>query len=103
MSDARYRSRRWRSLRLQVLRRDLWRCTVVDGCALDASVCDHIIEVYEGMPSSLFFDPSNLRAACGPHNRRRGVVARLQRELAFGADEPAPRKPMFGAIRWRKP
>lgn len=93
--DRRYGSRRWKATRLRVLHRDLWRC-FVPGCQVTASVADHIIPVYPGMPDALFFDESNLRASCRHHNTARGVAARLDRELSGGADAPPTRSPAHG-------
>ena len=77
--DKRYGSQRWKRIRRQVLARDLWRRWALE-CGVSASVADHIEPVYDGMPDSLFFDPSNLRASCRRHNWARGVAARLERE-----------------------
>jgi hypothetical protein len=84
--DKRYGTRRWKKVRLGVLHRDLWAC-FVPGCGVSASVADHIIPVYPGMPDGLFFDATNLRASCRRHNTGRGVAARLERELEGMADE----------------
>lgn len=100
MTDKRYGSRRWKSVRLDVLHRDLWRCWV-PACERSASVADHIIAVGPDMPDALFFDPSNLRASCAPHNLRRGHVAQFQRELAGQAEPQRPRNPFV--IPLRKP
>ena len=56
MTERRYQVKRWRMLRLDVLRRDLWVCQVVPGCPVPAQVVDHISPVYEGMPDWEFFD-----------------------------------------------
>ena len=94
--DRRYGSRRWKRVRLRVLHRDLWTC-FVPACPVSASVADHIIEVYDGMPDGLFFDEWNLRASCRRHNTARGVAARLGRELE---GEPAPlRNPLVTPMR----
>ena len=93
MTERRYQVKRWRMLRLDVLRRDLWVCQVVPGCPVPAQVVDHISPVYEGMPDWEFFDPTNLRAACKHHNLRRGHVARFQQEL--GGVEVAARPSRF--------
>ncbi len=84
-------SRRWKALRLDILRRDLYRCQVVSGCEVRATVCDHIEPVYEGMPDWEFYDPMNLRAACMRHNTARGVAARLTRELGGMQEDPVRR------------
>jgi hypothetical protein len=87
--DRRYGSRRWKQLRLSILHRDLWSC-FVPACPVSASVADHIIPTYPGMPDAVFFDPLKLRASCKRHNTARGVAARLERELNGEAD-PEPR------------
>ena len=57
-SDRRYHTTLWRSIRLQVLERDEWRCQVriSPKCAGHANQCDHIIEPIVG---GAFFDMSN--------------------------------------------
>jgi 5-methylcytosine-specific restriction endonuclease McrA len=60
-----------------VLQRDLYVCRVVEGCAEAATVADHIVPVYPGMPDSLFYSPQNLRAACRRHNIARGFAVQL--------------------------
>jgi 5-methylcytosine-specific restriction endonuclease McrA len=82
VTDPRYRSMRWRKLRLRILARDAYRCRIVPDCPRPANVCDHIEPVHDEMPDSLFFDPRNLRAACKRHNLRRGHVAAFEREMA---------------------
>jgi len=99
--DKRYGSRRWKATRLRVLHRDLWAC-FVPGCGVSASVADHIIPVYPGMPNSWFFDEANLRASCKRHNTARGVAARLERELA-GEVEPARPNRLVTPFRPRSP
>lgn len=95
-------TRRWRRLRVLVLERDGWRCQVpvnaagrIDPaghpCGLPAETVDHIL------PRALGGDDSeaNLRAACQPHNRRKG--ARL--------DDAAGQLPVAGRARapYRRP
>jgi 5-methylcytosine-specific restriction endonuclease McrA len=77
VTDRRYRTKRWERIRLRVLNRDGWACRVVQGCPKPATVADHVIPVYDGMPDSLFFDPANLRAACRNHNLARGLTEDL--------------------------
>ena len=77
VSDRRYKSPRWRRVRLRVLARDAYRCRIVPGCDAHANVADHIQPVYPGMPDSLFFDPRNLRAGCRRHNVARGFASLL--------------------------
>lgn len=73
-------TKRWRRLRLAVLERDRWRCQVpVDAagridpagepCGLPAETVDHILPRARGGADDL----GNLRAACAPHNRRKGA------------------------------
>ena len=70
--DKRYNSRRWRErTRPRVLRRDMWRCQVVEGCTELGNHVDHINPVYPGMSDAEFFDVNNLRAACRLHNLAR--------------------------------
>ena len=78
--DRRYKTQRWRQGRLRVLNRDLWICRVVAGCPVRATVADHVLPVYPGMPDALFFGMGNLRAACHGHNKARG----------FAPDVPTP-------------
>ena len=94
--DKRYGTRRWKRVRLRVLHRDLWTC-FAPTCSVSASVADHIIEVYEGMPDALFFDEWNLRASCRRHNTARGVAARLEREV--GGDDRVPHHRLVTPMR----
>lgn len=73
-TDPRYKSRRWKKVRIRVLNRDRWTCQVAPGCTIRGNVCDHVIPVYDGMPDALFFGEGNLRAACRGHNIARGLV-----------------------------
>lgn len=97
-------TRAWRRIRLYVLDRDGWRCRVpVDEhgritpagrpCGLPAVTADHIIPRTRGGSD----DPSNLRAACEPHNLNKG--GRLDDEV-----RPAPsrrdRRPPAGGRAW---
>jgi hypothetical protein len=76
-------TQRWKRTRLRVLNRDLWICRVVPGCPVRATVADHVVPVYQGMPDFLFFGLGNLRAACQGHNKARG----------FAPDVPQPSGP----------
>ena len=76
--ERRYGTTRWKRVRLSVLRRDAYRCWVDGG---PASIADHIMPWYEGMPDSLFFGMDNLRASCKRHNTARGVAQRLERDV----------------------
>lgn len=80
--DKRYGSRRWRDTAKAVLARDLYVCRIAPGCSNRATVADHVLEVYPGMPDHLFFGMENLRAGCKDHNILRGKAARLERETA---------------------
>lgn len=101
--DKRYNSRRWRErTRPLVLRRDLWRCQVVEGCQGFGNNVGHINPVHPGMTDAEFFDINNLRAACRMHNLARyygdllqpGVTPREHRVPAV----PAPTH-IFGKTR----
>jgi hypothetical protein len=87
-TDPRYGSNRWRKIAKRVLARDGYVCRIVPGCRFPAKMADHIIEVYPGMPDSLFFGMGNLRAGCAYHNTARGIAARLKRESE--PEAPAP-------------
>jgi hypothetical protein len=77
-SDRRYGSRRWRQTAKMVLRRDFYVCRIVEGCPIRASVADHVIPTYPGMPDSLFFGLHNLRAGCQGHNKARGFAPEVK-------------------------
>lgn len=67
-------TRRWRRIRLLVLTRDGYRCQLPadDGaglCGAFASHVDHLLPRSQGGADV----PANLRAACAPHNLRRGA------------------------------
>jgi 5-methylcytosine-specific restriction endonuclease McrA len=69
MSDPRYGTKRWRTLRAQVIRRDGPHCSL-PHCTSDMSEpgmihVDHIVEVEDGGP---FWDPTNLRVVCKRHH-----------------------------------
>jgi hypothetical protein len=75
MRGSPYSSARWQRLRLAVLRRDGGRCQIRGRrCTGTATTVHHVL------PSSthphLFFDPSNLQAACKPCNYGDGAVVR---------------------------
>jgi 5-methylcytosine-specific restriction endonuclease McrA len=78
--DRRYGLQRWARLARRILRRDNYVCRIVPGCPTRATIADHIIPDYPGMPDALFFSEDNLRAGCKRHNYARGVAERLQRE-----------------------
>jgi 5-methylcytosine-specific restriction endonuclease McrA len=101
--DRRYGSKRWKELRLDVLRRDLHRCWI-PSCEAWADVCDHVAPVYPGMPDTEFYNPWNLRASCRRHNTARGVAARLERETAGLTEwtEPRPTWPRPVIFRDRR-
>ena len=73
-TDKRYRTARWKKVRLAVLRRDGEACRIVDGCQRRATVADHIVPGHEDMADHEFFAMSNLRAGCQPHNMARGIM-----------------------------
>ena len=76
--DKRYNSRRWRErTRPRVLRRDMWRCQIVEGCRELGDHVDHINPVYPGMPDHEFYDVDNLRAACRLYNLSRFYADQL--------------------------
>lgn len=81
-TDPRYRTYRWRKLRLAVLRRDGYRCWV-RGCPITGNVCDHIDAVSSTTTDAEFFDPTRLRASCRPHNIAR-AYAGPEFEAQFG-------------------
>jgi 5-methylcytosine-specific restriction endonuclease McrA len=98
-TDRRYKTRRWLTVRLQVLNRDLWRCQLAPGCPWPATVADHIEPVTPTMPDWQFYSPSNLQAACRDHNLAKGTADRMAR--LNGEDPPPPRRPrtIFGGPR----
>ena len=81
MSEAFYRSREWKALRSEVLRRQP-TCTT-PGCGARAVAVDHIQPRAKGGPDSL----SNLRGLCLHHHnqRRRGGEPRVVGCDATGA------------------
>ena len=91
--ERRYKTTRWRKVRLIVLRRDNYSCWVLN-CPRHANHCDHIDPVYPLMPASEFYGLHNLRASCFQHNTKRGVAARLEREMAEGV-APLPRRSVY--------
>jgi 5-methylcytosine-specific restriction endonuclease McrA len=61
-----YSSRAWRAIRKAVLIRDGYRCRIGGpNCKGTATTVDHIVSWQSG---GAWFDPANLRAACGPCN-----------------------------------
>lgn len=87
-SDPRYGTRRWKALRLRVLRRDSWACFFRDPepCQTEATVADHIERVTRDTTDAEFFNASGLRAACRRHNFARSIIA-----YATTAEPDAPR------------
>ena len=73
--DRRYGSMRWRRLAKSVVVApgyfQCWR----PECFRPATVADHIVAVYPGMPDAEFFSRDNLRPSCDPCNRARGLLA----------------------------
>ena len=80
--DDRIKSYRWQKVAKAVLVRDRYICRIVVDCPTRATVADHIIPRYPGMPDSLFFGMGNLRAGCREHNLARGHVAKLERVVS---------------------
>jgi len=88
IDDKRYKTKRWKDVRLRVLHRDGRRCWAKeeqpDGslipCPVMANIADHITPSSLAMPDHEFFSMANLRASCKRHNTARGVAARLDRE-----------------------
>src|SRR5690349_19488180 len=79
-----YKTKEWKRTAPAVVQRDRQRCLIVEGCARRATVADHILEVHPDMPWHEFIAMSNLRAGCHFHNTRRGMAARLEREMRDG-------------------
>ncbi len=83
MADRRYRTQAWQRLRLEVLARDAYVCQIQGPrCRGCANTVHHIL------PSSthphLFWDPSNLQAACSRCNYGHGAsVAATNRHAAL--------------------
>jgi 5-methylcytosine-specific restriction protein A len=68
---------KWRRVRRLVLERDRYRCRVQGvGCRGRADQVDHIVPVEAG---GAWYDPANLRAACGFCNRSREDQSRKTR------------------------
>lgn len=94
-TDLRYSNRRWRTVRLRVLARDGEACMIEAGCPFRATVADHIVPVYPGMPDSEFYDPTNLRASCRGHNLARPIIDATAQ--ARGEAPPArPSRSIYG-------
>ena len=69
MPVRRINGRPWRRVRLQVLERDGWRCTIgYPGCTVQATCVDHIRPISAGGAQ---LDPGNLRSACRRCNAAR--------------------------------
>lgn len=60
---------KWPKVRLQILTRDRYLCQIAlpEHCLIVADQVDHIVRVEDG---GAWWEPSNLRAACGPCNRK---------------------------------
>jgi len=86
--DKRYKTPRWKRVRLSVLSRDNYTCWVT-GCSRYAKVADHIIPVHRAMSDADFYGQHNLRASCMPHNVARGVADSLARDTE-GVVTPIP-------------
>lgn len=70
-------TRRWRTMRARILRRDPMCQLNLLGCTTVATCVDHIVPVSRGGP---MFDPDNLRGACRSCNRQKSD--KLDTELA---------------------
>lgn len=66
-SDKITRTRRWKALRLEVLRRDGWRC--VQCGAVGRLEVDHVLPVRD--QPELAWTLSNLQALCPTHHSRK--------------------------------
>lgn len=80
MSDHRYRTKRWRQLRAQVIRTH-GRICAIPGCQNDMTRpnwthVDHIVEAKDGGD---FWDPHNLQVLCKPHHTAKTIHARATR------------------------
>lgn len=74
----------WRTLRLEILKRDGYRCQIaLDGCTGAANEVDHI------QPGDNH-DPSNLRAACTWCNKRSNIATRPKRPSMYRTPERHP-------------
>lgn len=74
------RSQRWKAVRLEVLRRDGWKCV---KCGANGRLeVDHIKPVRTN--PELGFEKSNLQTLCGPCHSRK---TRL--EIGLGREDPA--------------
>ena len=90
-TDPRYRTTRWRQLRLTILRRDGRRCSV-PGCTVDMTQSrvthvDHIREVNDGGD---FWSPNNLHVLCRTHHMAKTLTNKAERnnDNGFNNDEP---------------
>lgn len=92
--DRRYGSMRWRRLAKSVVAGyfQCWR----PGCFRPATVADHIIAVYPGMPDAEFFSHDNLRPSCDPCNRGRALLGD-----SASAEQP-PRNPLVVRSPYRR-
>lgn len=62
---------RWKTLRLEILKRDNYRCTIAGSkCTSIADQVDHIHPVAYG---GAWWEPSNLRASCRNCNLARNA------------------------------
>jgi 5-methylcytosine-specific restriction endonuclease McrA len=82
----------WRKLRVTILERDGHACQFRDGdgiCVRPATTVDHIVPVSHGGTD----DPSNLRAACVPHNLGHHNRAPAYRDPAEPRPKPSRHPP----------
>lgn len=76
MSQRNGSTRRWRTVRARILRRDPVCLLQLPGCTTIATTADHIIPVAKG---GELYDMANLRGACRDCNRNKSD--RLDEEL----------------------
>jgi len=81
------RTRRWKALRLQALRRDGWRCV---QCGKPAREVDHVLPVRTH--PELAYELSNLQVLCAADHARKTRV-----EIGLG-QEPDPRREVWRAF-----
>jgi 5-methylcytosine-specific restriction endonuclease McrA len=70
----------WPRVRRTILERDDYRCQINGpNCKTHATTVDHIISWQAG---GAWYDPANLRAACGPCNYGRTKYVAIDRDEA---------------------
>ncbi|MPZ14318.1 MAG: HNH endonuclease [Chloroflexi bacterium] len=75
--DPRYRTKRWRQLRDQVIRRDGRRCAIT-GCITDmtAKGMTHVDHINEAQDGGDFWDPDNCQVLCKHHHDSKTAAVR---------------------------